>query len=168
MKSSVHRQLLEDVLHSPALEASLSSARRAARGRRHRRLAARAGTIIAVIWVSIVLLPPRARNMATHTLSPAPQPSAETPAGRATSHAVVTTSESPAPVIVRTRNAEGPTMPPTDRRPPVHLVSTVPVAPAFERVSDDDLLAAAGTRPVALQRLPDGSARWFWLAEQSR
>jgi len=145
--------LLDESLASPALVESLAATRAAARRRRIWRRSSRLGALAAVLATTLAILirhPTRPESVA-----------------RAKQAAVA----NPSFLAIATRPDPGPGTPAVSS-PPVVVVATSKVgvmmvstrlAPA--PASEADLFAAAGPRPAALQRHPDGTSSWMWLDE---
>lgn len=161
MTPSTRHRLLEDTLHPDALAESLAATRRSARHRRIFRRTARTGAVAmglgAAAWLGFIRPRPSAVvDRPTDLVSPSIAQSRPP-------HRLVTTEATAGPLRVRTTPSSTVSPPPPRATPGVLIVSTRSHPSVVPRATEDDLFAAAGPRPAALHRLPDGTAKWVWL-----
>ncbi len=173
MSRSNHHLLIEDTLHPDGFADSLATLRRAARRRRIARRTTRAAAALALAAIAALILirSPRSDDFAgpaaqdTPAPTPAPPAPHAPPAAPATPAAclVVTTKPAAPGLLIQSAKAHDIVVRTT---PGVQSVSSRQSPAPLPRATEDDLFAAAGSRPAALHRLPDGKARWLWLDQE--
>ena len=143
--------LLLDTLETPALAESLAATRAAARRRRIARRTGRLGALALVLATgAAVLLRHPAREQSVATLAPPP----------VARPGFITLTTQPDMSPASPRLSSPPALVVTTSTSGISIVST---RSAPEPATESDLFAAAGSRPAALQRHPDGTSTWIWL-----
>ncbi|MFN0125956.1 MAG: hypothetical protein ACKV19_04635 [Verrucomicrobiales bacterium] len=164
--SLVEDVLIDEPLMRQALAASLLATRQAAAQRRLRkRLTQAAGMLVLLACLAVA-----ASGWHWPRVTPPPlahqQPPAAVPSSPVAAFVSVTTRPEWAPSTVATTPL--PTGLLTTSTESVTIVSTRATTTPYSLATEADLFAAAGSRPAALRRHPDGTGHWVWLDSPAR